>query len=41
MFFEKTPKWEMALVRLFGRRVVNQYGYHICWTWRGKQYFRL
>lgn len=41
MLFEKIPKWEMALVRFFGRRVVDERGHHVCWIWRGKPYFRL
>jgi hypothetical protein len=41
MLFEKTPKWEMAMVRMFGRRIVDEHGGHVCWMWRGKPYFRL
>jgi hypothetical protein len=26
---------------MFGQRIVNERGYHVCWMWRGKPYFRL
>lgn len=41
MLFEATPKWEMTLARMFGQRIVDEHGRHVCWMWRGKPYFRL
>lgn len=41
MLFEHTPKWKMALIRMFGTRIIDERGRHVCWLYRGKTYFRV
>lgn len=41
MFLKTTPKWKMAIVRMFGDRIIDEHGRHVCWMLNGVPYFRI
>jgi hypothetical protein len=40
-YFEQTPRWKWALIRMFGTRIIDSRGRYVCHVYRGKTYLRV